>query len=106
MNHQKAIETKDEYSIFQNNEGIVSITINAMEGDPEGQRFIYDGSSALLFRGFGGGNLHVKDISKEAAQALDEIDKVTILELLDDKIIREYVAPVRRVKNVGALMYE
>ena len=94
---------KGKYSILQNDNGEIMVMIDAKESEPEDPRFIYDGKMALLFRNFDS-NVLLRNIAPEAHQALQEVDEVLVVEVLNDDVEREYVAPIRLVKDVNSLI--
>ena len=94
---------KGKYSILQNENGEIMVMIDAQESEPEDPRFIYDGKMALLFRNFDS-NVLLRNIAPEAHQALQEVDEVLVVEVLNDDVEREYVAPIRLVKDVNSLI--
>ena len=94
---------KGKYSILQNENGEIMVMIDAKESEPEDPRFIYDGKMALLFRNFDS-NVLFRNIALEAHKALQEVDEVLVVEVLNDDVEREYVAPIRLVKDVNSLI--
>lgn len=94
---------KGKYSILQNEKGEIMVMIDAKESEPEDPRFIYDGKMALLFRNFDS-NVLLRNIAPEARKALQEVDEVLVVEVLNDDVEREYVTPIRRVKDVNSLI--
>lgn len=98
--------TKGNYSILQNAKGDIMIMLKAREGGPENPRFIYDGSgTALLYRG-PDSSVAFKDIDEEAREPLKSVAEVLIVEVLNDDVEREYLVPVRIVKDVYNLILE
>lgn len=94
---------KGKYSILQNDKGDIMVIIDAREGEPDDPRFIYDGSIALLFRNFDS-NVLFRNIDPKAMAVLEDVTEVLVVELLNDDVTREYVAPLRRVKDVNSLI--
>lgn len=97
------IGLKGKYSILQNENGEIMVMIDAREGEPDDPRFIYDGNMALLFRSFDS-NVLFRNIDPVAHEALKEVTEVLVVEVLNDDVAREYVAPIRRVKDVSGLI--
>jgi len=97
------IGVKGKYSILQNENGEIMVMIDAREGEPEDPRFIYDGKMALLFRNFDS-NVLFRNIDPEAHEALQEVNEVLVIEVLNDDVEREYITPIRRVKDVSSLI--
>ena len=97
------VGVKGRYSILKNGNGEIMVMIDAREGEPEDPRFIYDGKMALLFRNFDS-NVLFRNIDPEAHEALQGVDKVLVIEVLNDDVEREYVTPIRRVKDVSSLI--
>lgn len=94
---------KGKYTILQNEHGEIMVMIDARESEPDDPRFIYDGKMALLFRNFDS-SIAFRNIDPEAHEALRGIDEVLVIEVLNDDVAREYIAPIRRVKDVSALI--
>lgn len=96
------VGVKGRYSILQNDKGEIIVIIEAREGEPDDPRFIYDGSTALLFRNFDS-NVIFRDIDPKAHEALGNVTEVLVVEILND-VVREYIVPLRRVKDVNSLI--
>lgn len=94
---------KGRYSILQNSNGEIMVMIDAREGEPDEPRFIYDGKIALLFRDFGS-NVVFRNINPEAHEALHKVEEVLVVEVIGEDVAREYVAPIRMVKDVSSLI--
>ena len=94
---------KGKYSFLKNANGEMMVIIDAREGEPDGPRFIYDGKMALLFRDFGS-NVLFRNIAPEAHEALKAVTEILVVEVLNDDVAREYVAPIRKVKDVSCLI--
>lgn len=97
------VGVKGRYSILKNENGEIMVMIDTREGEPEDPRFIYDGIMALLFRNFDS-NVLFRDIDPKAHEALREATEVLVVEVQNDDVAREYVAPIRRVKDVSGLI--
>lgn len=94
---------KGKYTILQNENGEIMMMIDAREDEPDDPRFIYDGKMALLFRNFDS-NVLFRNMEPEAHEALEEATEILVVEVLNDDVAREYVAPIRRVKDVNSLI--
>ena len=97
------VGVKGKYSILKNENGEIMVMIDAREGEPDDPRFIYDGKMALLFRNFDS-NVLFRNIAPEAHEALQEVNEVLVIEVLNDDVEREYITPIRRVKDVSSLI--
>jgi hypothetical protein len=98
------VGAKGRYSILQNAKGDIMIMLKAREGVPKNPRFIYDGSeTALLYRD-PDSSVAFKDIDEEARQPLKEAKEILVVEIENDDVERDYMVPVRIVKNVENLM--
>ena len=92
------------YQILQDHDGDLVLIINPQPSDPKEPIFIYDGGdTALLFRDWDS-NVRLNKISEEARPILKDVDDIYVVEIQDDQIIREYMAPIRLVRNVKALI--
>lgn len=106
MTASKTTSSKGRYSIFQNTKGDVMIMINSQKTGPENPWLFYDGGSiALLYRSPDSA-VAVKDIADGARQPIKSVSEVLIVEVNDEEVEREYIAPVRIVKNVDNLYSE
>lgn len=94
---------KGRYSILQNADGEIMVMIEAREGEPDNSRFIFDGNVALLLRNIDS-SIVFRNIEPEAKKALQEVEEVLVVEVLNDGVEREYKVPVRFVKDVNSLI--
>ncbi len=96
--------SKSRYDILQNDKGEILIIIQQRNGGPENPLFVYDGSKyALLYRSHES-TIYFDDIVEGARGPLKAVTTMKIVEINEDEVTREYVAPVRIVKDVKALM--
>ena len=73
-------------------------------GGPESPRFIYDGGDmALLYRSQES-SVAFKNIESGARSPLKSVSEILVVEIENDDVEREYVVPVRLVKDVNSLM--
>ena len=92
------------YQILQDHDGDLLLIIEPQTTDPDGPIFIYDGGdTALLFRDWDS-NVRLKNISEEARPILKDADDIYVVEIQDERIIRDYMAPIRLVSDVKALI--
>lgn len=98
------IGTKGQYSIMQNDQGEIMLLMNAREGDPVNPRFIYDGSGTALLCRNQDSSVAIRDIDEDAREPLKNVDEILVVEVLNDDVEREYMTPVRIVKNVENLI--
>ena len=95
---------KGRYSILQNDKGEIMLLMDSREGEPEDSRFIYDGTdTALLYRS-DESSVAFRHIDEGARQPLKEAKEILVVEIENDDVEREYMVPVRIVKNVQNLM--
>ena len=95
---------KGSYSIMQNAKGEIMIMMDAREGKPESPRFIYDGNdTAILYRN-DSSSVAFRGIEGGAQDALKHISEILVVEIVNDDVEREYMAPIRFVKNVKNLI--
>ena len=92
------------YQILQDHDGDLVLILNPQPTDPKEPIFIYDGGdTALLFRDWDS-NVRLKNISEEARPILKDADDIYVVEIQDERIIRDYMAPIRLVSDVKALI--
>lgn len=95
---------KNKYDILQNEAGEILIIIDSRAGGPENPRFVYDGSeTALLYRSKENAVIF-NDIAVSARLPLKSVSSMLIVEVENEDVAREYVVPVRIVKDVKSLI--
>lgn len=98
------IGTKGTYSIRQNSKGEIMIMMEARQGGPENPRFIYDGKDvALLYRN-SESSVAFRHIDEGARTPLMNVKEILVVELVGEDVEREYMVPVRIVKDVNNLI--
>lgn len=97
-------KTSMKYSIMSNDKGEIMLMMDAWAGEPYNPRFIYDGSgTALLYRS-PKSSVAFRNIDEGAREPLKSINEILIVEILNDDVDKEYIAPVRLVKDVENLI--
>ena len=92
------------YQIYQHKDGGLLLVIEPQMSDPEDPMFIYDGGdTALLFRDWGS-NIRLNNLSEPVRPVLQNADQIHVIEMQDDHILRDYLAPIRLVRDVKSLM--
>ena len=100
------IGSKGAYSILQNAKGEIMVMMDSREGEPENPRFIYDGKdTALLYRS-SESSVAFRHIDEGAHEPLRAAKEVLIVEIENDDVAREYIAPLRMVKDVKKLIIQ
>ena len=95
---------KGKYSILQNAKGEIMIMMDSRVGGPENPRFIYDGGdTALLYRSQES-SVAFHGIDEGARNPLKSVTEVLVVEIDDNDVEREYVVPVRLIKDVQGLI--
>lgn len=98
------IGKKGRYSILQNAKGEIMIMMDSRIGGPENPRFIYDGGdTALLYRSQESA-VAFRKIDEGAHAPLKAVTEVLVVEIENDDVEREYIVPVRLVKDVNGLI--
>lgn len=97
-------EYDKKYEILQNGAGEILIIIGFRSGGPVNPKIVYDGGSAVLLYRNEGSSLFLTNISQEARQPLQYADNITIAEVQGDEVIREYVVPVRLIKDMKDIL--
>ncbi len=104
MTISNEIGQKGRYSILQNAKGEIMLMMDSRAGGPENPRFIYDGGEkALLYRSQES-SVAFNNIDKDARLPLKAVSEILVVEIENDDVEREYIVPVRLVKNVQNLI--
>ena len=98
------IGKKGRYSILQNANGEIMLMMNSRMGGPENPRFIYDGGEVALLYRSQESSVAFKEIDPEARQPLKSVSEILVVEIEDDDVEREYIVPVRLVRDVSTLI--
>ena len=99
-----AENTEGTYEILQNAAGEILIMIQQRRGGPENPRFVYDGGeTALLYRSRES-SVFLGGINQEARQPLKAVDEVLVAEIDGEEVAREYLVPVRLVRDLKAVL--
>ena len=99
-----AENNEGRYEILQNAAGDILIMIKQRRGGPENPRFVYDGGeTALLYRSRES-SVFLSGINQGARQPLKAVDEVLVAEIDGEEVAREYMVPVRMVRNLKAVL--
>ena len=103
-NQNLAEDNEGTYEILQNAAGEILIMIKQRRGGPENPRFVYDGGdTALLYRSRES-SVFLSNINQEARQPLKSVDEVLVAEIDGDEVAREYVVPIRLIRDLKAVL--
>lgn len=103
-NQIPAENNEGTYEILQNAAGEILIMIKQRRGGPENPRFVYDGGdTALLYRSRES-SVFLGNINQEARQPLKAVDEVLVAEIDGDEVAREYIVPVRLIRDLKAVL--
>ena len=92
------------YDILQNAAGEILLMIKQRRGGPENPRFVYDGGeTALLYRSRES-SVFLGGINAEARVPLKRVDEILVAEIDGDEVAREYVVPVRIVRDLKVVL--
>lgn len=98
------IGQKGKYSILQNAKGEIMIMMESRIGGPENPRFIYDGGEVALLYRSQESSVAFRNIDAGARAPLKAVTEVLVVEIEGDDVEREYMVPVRIVKDVNNLI--
>ncbi|MBR4106369.1 MAG: hypothetical protein IKK52_03605 [Alphaproteobacteria bacterium] len=99
-----AVDNEGSYEILQNANGEILIVIKQRHGGPENPRFVYDGGdTALLYRSRES-SVFLGGINEEARNPIKVVDEVIVAEIDGEEVAREYVVPVRLVRDLKAVL--
>ena len=104
MFFMKEVEQESWFDILQNEAGDNVIKIYSRAGGPEYPRFVYDGGATALLYRTKDSAVVFENVAKEARLPLKSVSSMLIVEVENEDVAREYVVPVRIVKDVKALI--
>ncbi len=103
-NVNNTADSEGKYEILQNANGEILIMIKQRHGGPENPRFVYDGGdTALLYRSRES-SVFLGGINEEARNPLKVVDEVVVAEIDGEEVAREYLVPVRLVRDLKAVL--
>ena len=103
-NNNIADNSEGTYEILQNATGEVLVMIKQRRVGPENPRFVYDGGdTALLYRSRES-SVFLGAINKDARSPLKNVNEVLVAEIDGDEVAREYLVPVRIVRDLKAVL--
>lgn len=95
---------KQKFSILKSPDGDLVLIIDAQPTEHETVMFLYDGGDMALLLLSLRGAVKVSPLDDEVRQALLEAEDIYVIEKQDGEIVRDYFAPIKRVKNVRSLI--
>ena len=98
------IGQKGKYSILQNAKGEIMLMMDSRIGGPENPRFIYDGSDVALLYRSQESSVAFRGIEQGARLPLKSVTEILVVEIENDDVEREYIVPVRLIKDVSKLI--
>ncbi|MBR1841220.1 MAG: hypothetical protein IJ778_03740 [Alphaproteobacteria bacterium] len=98
------IGQKGKYSILQNAKGEIMIMMESRIGGPENPRFIYDGGEVALLYRSQESSVAFRNIDAGARSPLKSVTEILVVEIEGEDVEREYMVPVRIVKDVNNLI--
>lgn len=104
MSTSQELEQESRYDILQNEAGEILIIINSRSGGPENPRFVYDGGDTALLYRTKDSAVVFNGIALAARLPLKSVSSMLIVEVENEDVEREYVVPVRVVKDVKSLI--
>lgn len=104
MSTSQELAQESRYDILQNEAGEILIIINSRSGGPENPRFVYDGGDTALLYRTKDSAVVFSGIAASARLPLKSVSTMLIVEVENEDVEREYVVPVRVVKDVKSLI--
>ena len=95
-------EPVDEYDILLNEDDEVLIAIRARLGGVNKPQILYDGSDKVLLVRNPDQTIYLMDIPEVVREPLHKLEKLLMVEVHDEAIIREYLVPLKQVAKVPA----
>ena len=97
-------EYDKKYEILKNGAGEILIIIGNRQDEPENPRIIYDGGDSVLLYRNRESSIFLTNVAEDARQPIQYVNKITIAEIQGDEVIREYIAPVRLIKDMKDIL--
>ena len=103
--YEKAVMQLCQYKLrWQNAKGEIMLMMDSRIGGPENPRFIYDGSDVALLYRSQESSVAFRDIEQGARLPLKSVTEILVVEIENDDVEREYIVPVRLIKDVSKLI--
>ena len=97
------IEPVDEYDILLNEEGEIMIAIRARLGGVNKPQILYDGADRILLYRNADQTIYLANVPQEIRKTLEKVSKLVMVEVHDESIVREYMVPLKMVKQLPAM---
>lgn len=94
---------QNEYDVLQNAFGEVLFAVRARMGNASTPRLVYDGHNQAIFYRTPKQPMLLDKIPHNVSQALLKVQKVLFVEVHDQSIIREYIAPLELVAHLPSI---
>lgn len=91
------------YDLLSDGVGHVLLVVDAGEDEPAHPRLVWDGSDRMLFYRSLRSACTIDGLAAAAREALAEASEVTVAEVGGEEVVREYSAPLRRVRSLETL---
>ena len=94
------VEPIDQYDILLNEDDEVLIAIHARMDGAKMPCILYDGKDRVLLYRTPNQPIFLVDVPEEVRSNLKQVGKVLMVEVQDDAVVREYMAPMKVVSRL------
>lgn len=94
------VEPLQEYDILLNEEDEILIAIRARLGGVSKPQLLYDGKDKIVLYRNEDQTIYLTEVPEPVRKPLEKLSKVLMIEVHDDAIIREYMAPIKVVSHI------
>lgn len=100
---EAVVEPIDRYDILLNEDNEILIAIHARMDGVKTPRIFYDGRDRILLYRTPDQPVVLADVPGGVRSALQQVDRILMVEVQDDSVVREYMTPMKVVSKLPAV---